>query len=60
MPLMLEPLLLTREEAMTLAAELKAAREKAWREGRKPTPWRPEQLPSQPQECSREVSWFLR
>jgi hypothetical protein len=55
-----EPLQMTREEVLALAAELKAAREKAWREGRKPTPWRPEQLPSQPQEHSLEVSWLLR
>ena len=55
-----EPLLLTREETLALAAELKAAREKAWREGRKPAPWNPEQLPSQPQEHSLEVSWLLR
>jgi len=55
-----EPVLLSREEALALAAELKATREKAWREGRKPTPWRPEQLPNQPQQHSREVSWLLR
>lgn len=53
-----EPVLLSREEALVLAAQLKANREKAWREGRKPTPWNPEQLPNQPQD--RVMSWSLR